>query len=386
MKAIVIGAGPGGLTAAIALRAAGWDVAVFDRAEALDPVGAGLALYHNAVRALGTLGLVDAVTAAGVPIERAELRTWRGELLTAGDLGRLSSQMGVPAVGLHRADLQGVLLDALGSSAIGSEAVHCGFAATAFTQTANTVVVRFANGHEEVGDILVGADGLMSAIRAQLLGDQPPRYAGYTCWRGIATIEPAGVPPRGGFESWGRGARFGMMRVAGGRVYWFAVVNAPEGQGDSTAGRKRDVLVRFSGWHAPVESTIETTAEHAILRHDIYDRDPVTRWGEGRMTLLGDAAHPMTPNLAQGAGQAIEDGVALARCLGNGSDVVGALRRYERMRQARTAPLVIRSRRMGQVAQLANPLACLLRDRLVKLTPRRVTERQLEAIVAGPSS
>jgi 2-polyprenyl-6-methoxyphenol hydroxylase-like FAD-dependent oxidoreductase len=378
MKAIVAGAGPGGLTAAIALRAAGWDVAVFERAEQLEPVGAGLALYHNAVRALGTLGLADALAGAGVPIDRAELRTWRGEILTEGDLGRLTQQMGVPAICLHRADLQRVLLDAFGG-----EGVRCDFAATGFDQTSEGITVRFANGHEETGDLLVGADGLHSAIRTQLLGDQSPRYAGYTSWRGIAATEPAGLPPRCGFESWGRGARVGMFRVAGGRVYWFAVANGLEGEHDAPDGRKGDVLGRFRGWHAPVEAVIEATPEAAILRHDIYDRDPVARWGEGRATLLGDAAHPMTPNLAQGAGQAIEDGVALAQCLRDGADVPAALRRYEQQRQARTASLVIQSRRMGQVAQLANPLACVLRDQLVKLTPRSVTERQLEKIVMG---
>jgi 2-polyprenyl-6-methoxyphenol hydroxylase-like FAD-dependent oxidoreductase len=377
-RAIIIGAGPGGLAAAIALRQTGLEVAVFERAEELEPVGAGVALYHNAMRVLGALGLGDAVAAAGVPIERAEIRTAGSEVLARGDLGALTRKLGVPAICLHRADLQTTLLDTLGP-----EVVHCGYAASSFAQDGMGVTARFADGREERGDVLIGADGLHSVVRDQILGGEPPRYAGYTAWRSVAPIEPVGVPPRCGFESWGRGARFGLFRVSGGRTYWFGVANAPEGARDPPAGRKRDLLARFGDWHEPIASLIAATEEAAILRHDIYDRPPARRWGQGWVTLLGDAAHPMTPNLAQGAGQAIEDAASLARWLAQESDPAIALRGYEQERQARTAPLVIQSRRMGWMGQLAHPLACTIRDRLVKLTPPSVMEHQLEAIVSA---
>jgi 2-polyprenyl-6-methoxyphenol hydroxylase-like FAD-dependent oxidoreductase len=318
------------------------------------------------------------VAAAGVPIERAEIRTTRGEVLARGDLGALSRRTGAPAICLHRADLQAVLLDSLGS-----DVVHCGFTCTDFAQDGAGITAHYANGHEERGDLLIGADGLHSAVRAQLLGREPPRYAGYTAWRGVAPIDPVGVEPQCGFESWGRGARFGLFRVSGGRTYWFGVANAPEGARDHPLGRKHDVLTRFGDWHAPIVSLIEATDETEILRHDIYDRAPARRWGEGRVTVLGDAAHPMTPNLAQGAGMAIEDGAALARWLDRSSEVSAALRGYEQERQARTAPLVLQSRRMGWLAQLEHPVACLVRDHVVKLTPASLMERQLDSIVSG---
>jgi 2-polyprenyl-6-methoxyphenol hydroxylase-like FAD-dependent oxidoreductase len=373
-SAVIIGAGPGGLTAAIALSQVGINVQVFERAARPEVAGAGLALYPNATRVLATLGLGDAVAGAGMPIEMAEIRTWQGKVLTRSNVGRLSAISGAPAIAIHRADLQRILLEVAGQSRI-----QFGAELRGFVQNGDGVVASFADGAEVRADVLVGADGLYSPVRAQLLGATPPRYAGYLAWRGIASLEPPNVPAGCGFEAWGRGARFGMFRIGGGRVYWFATANGPEHGRDGPGGRKRDVLERFRAWAAPVPAIIDATDADAILRHDIYDREPAPRWSEGRVTLLGDAAHPMTPNLAQGAAQAIEDGLALATCLTEELAVVEALRRYERWRQPRTATLVAQSRRLGQVGQWEHPLACALRDRLVSLTPASITERQLRA-------
>ncbi|HEV8044616.1 MAG TPA: FAD-dependent monooxygenase, partial [Rubrobacter sp.] len=161
-----------------------------------------------------------------------------------------------------------------------------------------------------------------------------------------------------------------------GRVYWFATRNAPEGEDDGPAGSRAALLGAFCGWHEPVEVLIRATDEDAILRTDIYDRDPLGKtWGAGRATLLGDAAHPMTPNLGQGACQTIEDAVVLARRLrafresGEAGDTAGALRRYEVLRADRTAAIVRRSRRIGTVGQLENRFLCWLRDRTLKMVP-----------------
>jgi 2-polyprenyl-6-methoxyphenol hydroxylase-like FAD-dependent oxidoreductase len=192
-----------------------------------------------------------------------------------------------------------------------------------------------------------------------------------------------------GFESWGRGARFGCAHIGGGRVYWFATSNAPEGQKDgppgSPSGAKGRLLGLFRGWHWPVEKLVASTEEGAIRRDDIYDREPLgERWGEGRVTLLGDAAHPTTPNLGQGACLAIEDAVVLARCLdgaGGTGGIVPALRRYERLRHGRVADIVRRSRVLGRLGQFESPLLRLARDLVLRVTPPSAYLRQVEEVV-----
>jgi len=185
-------------------------------------------------------------------------------------------------------------------------------------------------------------------------------------------------------ESWGQGTRFLSAPIGRGRVYWAATENVPQGADRGPAGGRKDALLEtFRGWHEPIEELIRGTDERVILHTAIYDRDPLgERWGEGRVSILGDAAHPMTPDLGQRACQAIEDAMVLARCLSQESDPTSALRRYEAHRARRVATIVQRSRRLGRVAQLKNPLFCGLRDVLLKTTPDRMLLRQAEEIEA----
>ncbi|MDQ4128840.1 MAG: FAD-dependent monooxygenase, partial [Actinomycetota bacterium] len=300
--------------------------------------------------------------------------SWRGEVLYEVPAGALKERYGV-SVGLHRADLQAALLSALPDGA-----VRLGVLCEGFRQDTFGVTALFADGREEHGDLLVGADGLASAVRVQLFGAERPVYAGYTAWRGVVGAGDALLRDGPGFESWGRGARFGLLNMGRGYFYWFATANVSEGE-EHAVGHKEEVLRRFGCWCEPIPTVIRTTEEPAILRHDVYDREPVTRWGEGRVTLLGDAAHPMTPNLGQGACQAIEDAVVLARCLKEEDSVTAALRLYEARRVDRTAFVVRRARLVGRIGQLENPLLCKLRDALTKATPPRVQRRQLDSIV-----
>jgi 2-polyprenyl-6-methoxyphenol hydroxylase-like FAD-dependent oxidoreductase len=208
---------------------------------------------------------------------------------------------------LHRAEL----LDALHRAA-GPDVVRLGARCVGLVQDAMAVTARFEDGREARGDLLIGADGLRSAVRSVLFGTDPPRYGGYSAWRAVTRFDPARLTPG---ETWGRGRRFGQWGMTGGRAYWYATESVPAGQGDPPEGRKQGLLALFCGWHEPVEDLIEATDESAILRNDVYDRPALHRWSVGRATLLGDAAHPMTPDMGQGACQAIEDAVILADCL-----------------------------------------------------------------------
>lgn len=376
MRALIVGGGIGGLTAAISLRRAGAETTVFERTSEIKEARAGLLLGANAVKALGKLGLMEAVRETGVPTTLGgELRSWRGETLVRLSAPEMREAAGTDSLAVHRADLQRALLNSLGG-----ETVRLGAECAGFEQDADGVRVFLSGGGEEHGDLLVGADGLYSEIRAGLFGAERPRYAGYTAWRGVAG-SGEGLLPRGeGFESWGRGARFGCAPVGSGRIYWFATRNAPGGKDDEPAGSRARLLEIFRGWHEPVEALIQATGEPAILHNDIYDREPTGRWSAGRTTLLGDAAHPMTPNLGQGACQAIEDAVVLARCVDE-DDVPAAVELYEARRADRTAEIVRLSRRLGRVGQWENPLLCRLRDAAMKRLPERVQRRQIENVL-----
>jgi 2-polyprenyl-6-methoxyphenol hydroxylase-like FAD-dependent oxidoreductase len=343
MRAMIVGAGIGGLTTAIALRRAGIEATVFERAGEIKEVGAGILLAANAVRALGELGLLHEVRQLGTPASAGRIHSWRGKTLAEVPARELEKTFGAPSVAVHRADLQGFLL-----KEAGEKNVVLGENCSGFEQDDAGVTAIFADGTVERGELLIGADGLYSTVRARLFGREKPRYAGYTAWRAVVKPGRELLPWGTGFESWGRGVRFGCAHIGGVRVYWFATRNAPEGERDSPLGSPSGPKVAlrrlFDGWHHPVPDLIAETEEWAIRRDDLYDRAPLSgSWGEGRVTLLGDAAHPATPNLGQGACQAIEDAVVLARCLeqivrANAKDSVpSALRRYEGLRGERTA-------------------------------------------------
>ena len=371
LEGIIIGAGIGGLAAGVALRRRGIRVGIFERAERLDEVGAGLSLWRNAIDALAELGLAAPLRAIGLPQVGGGLRSRRGNVLAT-----VPADSGDPLVTVvPRAELHALLLGANGPNRVRLSA-----ACVAVEQDATGVTARFADGREVRGDVLIGADGLHSVVRAQLFGAAPPRYAGYTAWRGVAVVEHRRLPAGAGGETWGRGARFGLAPMSHDRVYWYATRNAPEGEVDD-GHRKADLLRLFRGWHPPIEAVLEATDEEAILRNDIYDREPLARWTRGRVTLLGDAAHPMTPNLGQGACQAIEDGVVLARSLDETADVPAALAAYEERRLARTSRIVRQSWRFGRVAQWQNPVACFARDTLVRAIPASTQLRRLQWIV-----
>ncbi len=376
MEAIIVGGGIGGLAAAIALRAAGVAATVYERATELREVGAGLSLWPNAIRALEQLGLGAAVNAIGAPQFGGGIQTSAGRVLSYTDDEALVRRLGRPAVVLHRAELLALLSDQLGSGLI-----QTGAELTGLAQDERGVTAFFADGRSARADLLIGADGLRSAVRRLLFDDRPPRYSGYTAWRGVVALPhtPALLARAG--ELWGCGSRFGLVPMSGGRVYWFAVANAPTGQSDGPHGRKQEVLDLVRGWAEPVEAVVAATDEDAILRNDIYDRPPLRRWVDGRVALLGDAAHPMTPNLGQGACQALEDAVELGRCIYSSGNVELGLLAYQTRRRDRANAIVRQSRSVGQMAQLSHPLVCRLRNALLGALPPEAQMRQLDWIV-----
>jgi 2-polyprenyl-6-methoxyphenol hydroxylase-like FAD-dependent oxidoreductase len=362
-QVVIVGAGVGGLCAAIALRRSGLGVVVLERAAELREVGAGILLWPNAMRALRRLDVGAAVEEAGAVATQAGLHSSRGNPLGAGLLEELAARFDAPLVVVHRGLLQAILLDALdqGVLRLGAECVGV-------AQDAAGVTVRLADGSMEQGDLVVGADGLHSRVRTVLVGDGPPRYSGYTAWRGIVPLDLSLAGRLRPGESWGRGCLFGVARLGGNQAYWWASARVGEGAGGSPAEEKAAVERRFGIWHDPIPELIDATLEQAIVRSSLYDRPPLPRWSAGRVGLLGDAAHPMLATLGQGACQAIVDAAVLGDAVGAGPDVTVALQAYGARRASHAAAVVRRSRRAARLAHLRHPLAVAVRDACLRVT------------------
>lgn len=332
-------------------------------------------MWANATKVLRNLGLYEGILEVGAEIG-GEVRNWEGEKILSLPAHVLRDRFGSANLAIHRADLQKLLYDALTRGT-----VRLDYEFVDFEHEPEGVLARFSDGREERGDVLVGADGLYSVVRKEVLGDGPPRYAGFTAWRGIVEDAEELFPEGLGLNVWGRGTEFGLSNIGRGRAYWYATANAPEAGSDVPKGRKREVTERLRGYYEPLREIVGATKEENILRTDLYDRDPAKRWGARRVTLLGDAAHPMTPSLGQGACQAIEDAAVLAQALCGTGTVTERLRRYENERIGRTGSVVRRSRRMGKVMQTENPRICDLRDATARKIPTSLRLRLLEPVV-----
>ena len=374
VKIVVIGGGIGGLTTAIALARRGLAVEVYEQAPELKEVGAGVGLWPNAMAAFEQIGLADRVAKLGAPVDRQGLTRPDGSWLLCLPAELMTRRWGAGFVTVHRAELQQLLADELDPAVI-----HLGARCTGVQDNGRAVIARFADGREVRADVVVGADGVHSAVRAALFGPAPLRYRGYTAVRSLTP--PGSVPlSRDSWEIWGRGARFGQGPTGGDRVIWWATWNAPAG-GTGDAGTPALLRKQFGTWPDPIPAIIEATPEAALIRNDIYDRRPARTWGRGRVVLVGDAIHPMTPDLAQGACQAIVDGTTLASCLAAAGTASRALLAFQRRRWRNAAGTALLARNIGAMGQWHGRAACAVRDTLMRTTPMTVQLRQLDLVL-----
>ncbi len=367
-QAAVVGAGIGGLAAGIALSQAGWEVTVFESAAELHPLGAGLSIWPNGVRALRALGI--GAVADGAPRTGGALRRANGALLAEFDPDTIEARYGAPLVGLHRAELHEALLDGLGP-----DRLRLGMA----LESLEGDELRFADGSTWRADLIVGADGIGSIVRTTLIGDDEPSDSGIVAFRGVSAGDPGapageddapggeGAAPAG--EWWGPGTAAGLLPLRDGRVYWYVAF-----RGEPERGALQS---RIGAFEPKVQEIVARTLEEEVLVHRLYDRKPLDSWSRGNTTLLGDAAHPMLPFLGQGACSALEDAVALGEAVAANRDIPAALAAYEKARLKHTRALVLGSRRAARLAVLGSGLG-RLRNALVPWVPESVRLRQVD--------
>jgi 2-polyprenyl-6-methoxyphenol hydroxylase-like FAD-dependent oxidoreductase len=369
----IVGGGIGGIAAAVALRQAGIDVVVYEKAAQLCEVGAGMMLWPNATRVLREMGLLESVLAQSGPNTHFLVRASCGKILMNIALG----QFDVPAVCIRRTDLLSVLL-----AALPPECVRLGCELEDLEHSEGKVRLYFKGGLVKEHDVVIGADGIRSRVRSRLFGASDPIYRGYTVWRGLAHYDGNAVPAGCNSETWGAGKRFGILNTGHRRFTWYATSNVPPHHLDAACGRKRELQQMFDGWHEPIADFIDATDESGILKNRACDFAPLRRWGHGMVTLLGDAAHSCTPNLGQGGCMALEDALVLAKCVNREPCLRTALREYESLRYQRTRRIQKRSRLIGRIGQWQNPLFVTGRHVVTSLLSPRLIEHNLRRVYA----
>lgn len=369
MDIIIIGAGIGGLTTAIACEQAGFNTMVYEASSSHSVAGAGIWMACNAMQVFDRLGIAHDILNAGVALDRLSITDHHLNVIQDTEQAPYIERFGYSITSIHRSRLRDVLLKHY------PKEVHLGKRLTKLEEKGNQVIAHFEDGSTQAGDMLLGTDGIHSAVRQQLFPSSRIRYSGQTCWRGVADMT---LPTELGnccIEAWGNKYRLGLSVISPSEVYWFAVAKAPQGQQDEPSMRKAMLRDMYADFAQPVPNLLEATPEDRIIRHDLSDLQPLSQWHRGRICLIGDAAHATTPNMGQGGGQAVEDAWFIAQALSQHRDPSLAFQHFQTMRSKKVNHIVKTSWRIGKAAHI--PFGQGLRNRLMRLTPPARIEKML---------
>jgi len=369
-KITIIGAGIGGLTTAIALKQKGFEVELFESSRAFKKAGSGINLAINAMQIYKKLGVYDDILDKANYTNSMNALTKGLRLLTSADLKKFEIKYNAKTVAIHRATLHEILLNHIGNTKI-----NLNKKLKSLEQIDGKVNLVFEDGTSHCAEIVIGADGIHSNVRKSIFRDTKLRDARQVCWRGISKTKIDKKYRVELNEIWGKGNRFGFVHISSNEIYWFALIDK-----DKFISKDMDLLQIFSDYPKIVQSIIAETDQNEILCNEIWDLKPIDMWHKGNVCLLGDAAHATTPNMGQGACQAIESAMALSICLKEEQNTETAFSRYQLIRKEKANQVTKTSWLLGQIAQSNNSLVCALRNIITKITPKYVTEKQSEKI------
>jgi 2-polyprenyl-6-methoxyphenol hydroxylase-like FAD-dependent oxidoreductase len=368
MKIAIVGGGIGGLTTALALKESGHQVIIYESAPEIKPVGAGIIMANNAMQVFDKLGIRQKIENAGHKISNVKITDAQLNTISATDLSKFEQKYGVHNVAIHRADLQHILADEIGFQNIQLskrllkiEKEH-GFKLT------------FDDDSTVYCDVLIGADGIKSIVRNSLFGAGTLRDTKQRCWRGVCEFDGASEYDHQAIEAWGKGKRFGFVKISAHKIYWFAVIK------DKQMNDHPNLPELFKDFHPEIIKIIAKTPKDNIIFSDLIDLQPLAKWQDGKVCLIGDAAHATTPNMGQGACQAVEDAYVLGKLLNEGKSVEDVFAQYEKMRMEKAHFIVNTSWKIGELAHFENSIAVWFRNALIKAIPKSVNEKQLDKV------
>lgn len=360
MKIGIVGGGIGGLSAALCLSKIGIEVEVFERASEIRESGAGVSLWPNATRVLAQMALLQKCLEKSTPLFSLELKNLQGKILLHTRIDHEET----PVLCMRRPDLLAILHEE-----VSEKSIFLNHNCKKITAAGAKVAIEFEGQEARVFDAVVGADGARSLVRAYVTClTQEPVYRGYTIWRGVTEFDLGAHSSSMIQEIWGSGRRFGILPIGGKALCWYATDTRPKGRGDSSEKHKSELLRLFSGWPDPILEIIRTTPSHEILRNDAADLGLRGPWFNHNVAIIGDAAHPLTPNVGQGCCLALEDSWVLSQALQNTGEpnrIERAFERFGRARRKRVPAIVRTTRWIGSVAQTKSKAAVFIRDQLL---------------------
>ncbi len=367
----IIGAGIGGLTTALALEKKGYEMRIFEQAEKVKPVGAGIILANNAMQVYEKLGLRKVIEENGNPISSLNITKANLKALSKIDLSYFENKFKVKNIAIHRGVLQQILIDKLSSSKL-----KLNHKLNKVIENTNGYSLEFKNGEKIQSSTLLGADGLNSIVRKNLFLNNTIRNANQICWRGITEFSLPKQYRNELNEAWGKSDRFGFVQIAENKVYWYALKSIRKNKEEFNINKIEDYFCKYD---SVIKDIISSTKKEQINTAEISDLKPIYNWHKKKVCLIGDAAHAMTPNMGQGACQAIEDAYILSECLTKYETNI-AFKEFQKLRLPKAHQVVKASWMVGKMAHLSNPILIGIRNQMIRLTPSSINRKQTEQI------